>query len=251
MIPSAASSRSALRLTIAGFLPPISTMHGRGHAVEKLLKSRIPTSYEPVNTMPSMPGFDWSSSPTVSPGPMTKLTTPAGSARVLERVDQVHARQRRGRRRLVDHRVAGQERAADRAGGEGHREVERADDREHAVRPQDRPGVDRRVAEVVHRVVVEVVVLGRLGVVADQVGGLLDLAERLEPVLADLERHVRAVAHLALGDELRGAAQDLQALLPGRVPPRGRGAARGLDRLLHVAAVALREGPDEQVPIDR
>ena len=31
MIPSAASSRSALRDTIAGFLPPISTMHGRGH----------------------------------------------------------------------------------------------------------------------------------------------------------------------------------------------------------------------------
>ncbi len=78
MIPSAASSRSALRETIAGFLPPISTMHGRGQVVENDLKSRIPTSYEPVKTMPSMPGWVWSASPTVSPGPITRLTAPAG-----------------------------------------------------------------------------------------------------------------------------------------------------------------------------
>ena len=56
MIPSAASSRSAERDTIAGFLPPISTMHGRGQAFENERNNRIPTSYEPVNTMPSMPG---------------------------------------------------------------------------------------------------------------------------------------------------------------------------------------------------
>ena len=82
--------------------------------------------------------------------------------------------------------------AAGRAAGERHREVERADDGEHAVRPEDRAGVDGRVAEVAHRVVVAVVVLHRLGVVADQVGRLLDLAERLDPVLADLDRHVGA-----------------------------------------------------------
>ena len=46
--------------------------------------------------------------------------------------------------------------------------------------------------EVVHRVVVAVVVLHRLGVVADEVGRLLDLAERLEPVLADLDGHQSA-----------------------------------------------------------
>ena len=44
MIPSAASSRSAERSTMAGFLPPISTMHGRGYLVEKLRNSSKPTS---------------------------------------------------------------------------------------------------------------------------------------------------------------------------------------------------------------
>ena len=79
MIPSAASSRSALRSTIAGFLPPISTTHGRGQRVENERNSSKPTSNEPVNTMPSMPGFVWSSSPTVSPGPITRLNTPSGT----------------------------------------------------------------------------------------------------------------------------------------------------------------------------
>ena len=64
---------------MAGFLPPISTMHGRGHAFENEWNSRIPTSYEPVNTMPSMPGWSWSAWPTVSPGPMTRLMTPFGT----------------------------------------------------------------------------------------------------------------------------------------------------------------------------
>jgi hypothetical protein len=79
MIPSAASSRSALRVTMAGFLPPISTMHGRGHAFENEWKSLIPTSYEPVKTMPSMPGCSWSVWPTDSPGPLTRFTTPSGT----------------------------------------------------------------------------------------------------------------------------------------------------------------------------
>ena len=65
-------------------------------------------------------------------------------------------------------------------------------DGEHAVRPEDRAGVDGGVAEVAHRVVVAAVVLRRLRVVADEVGRLLDLAERLEAVLADLDRHERA-----------------------------------------------------------
>ena len=64
--------------------------------------------------------------------------------------------------------------------GEGHREVERADDARTRRAVEDRAGVDRRVAEVAHRVVVEGVVLRRLRVVADEVGGLLDLAERLD-----------------------------------------------------------------------
>ena len=44
MIPSAASSRSARAVTMAGFLPPISTMQGLGQRFEKVRKSPIPTS---------------------------------------------------------------------------------------------------------------------------------------------------------------------------------------------------------------
>ena len=44
----------------------------------KLRYSRIPTSYDPVKTIPSMPGLSSSSAPTVSPGPVTKFTTPSG-----------------------------------------------------------------------------------------------------------------------------------------------------------------------------
>ncbi len=79
MIPSAASSRSALRVTMAGFLPPISTIVGRGQSRLNEWKSRIPTSYEPVNTMPSMPGWSWSAWPTLSPGPITRLIAPFGT----------------------------------------------------------------------------------------------------------------------------------------------------------------------------
>ena len=213
--------------------------------------SCIPTSYEPVKTMPSIPGFDWSSSPTVSPGPITKLTTPGGNARVLERVDEVHAGQRRRRRGLVDHGVAGEERA--RRPGPPARAIGKLNGLMTAKTPCGRR-IERvwtaASPEVVERVVVEVVVLGGLGVVADQVRGLLDLAERLEPVLADLEGHVRAVAHLALRDELGSAAEDREPLLPRRVPPARRGSTRGLDRALRVLSVALRERPDEDVPVD-
>ena len=76
------------------------------------------------------------------------------------------------------------------------------------------------IPEVVHRVVVERVVLGRLRVVADEVGPLLDLAQGLEPRLADLDGHQARVLHLALGDQLRRALQDLQPLLPSEPEPR-------------------------------
>ena len=79
MIPSAASSRSAWRETTAGFLPPISTIVGFGKSFENVRKRSIPTAYEPVKTIPSMPGFSRSSAPTVSPGPMTRLITPSGT----------------------------------------------------------------------------------------------------------------------------------------------------------------------------
>ena len=54
---------------------------------------------------------------------------------------------------------------------------------------------------------------------ADQVGGLLDVAERLEAVLADLDREQRAELHLALGDEVRRPPQQRDPLLPRPARP--------------------------------
>src|SRR4029079_19317145 len=96
-----------------------------------------------------------------------------------------------------------------------------ADDGEDAVWSQDRLGVDGGVPEIAHRVFVAVVVLHRLGVVADQVRRLLDLTERLDPVLADLVALCGGVLEETVADQLRGAPQDRQPLPPGRRAPAG------------------------------
>ena len=111
--------------------------------------------------------------------------------------------------------------------------------------------MDRRVAQVVHRMVVERVVLGRLRVVADEVGGLLDLAERLEPGLAHLDRHQPGVLHLALADQLGGAAGGSRAAAPSRAGTTPAApAARPRSRPGRLAG-ALGERPDEDVGVDR
>ena len=137
-------------------------------------------------------------------------------------------------RRLVDDRVAGHERAAGRAAAQREREVERADDRPHAVRLEHRAGVHGRVAEVAHRVIEAVVLLDHVARPADEVGRLLDVAERLEPVLADLDCDQRGVRHLALADDVGDAAQDRDALLPRPRRPRGEGRACRGDGVLDV-----------------
>ena len=83
---------------------------------------------------------------------------------------------------------------------------------------------------------------------ADQVGRLLDVAERLQPVLADLDGHQRGEFHLPLADEVRRATQDATRSCHGR--PLQAGRAGGCDRSLHIAARALGEGPDKAA-VDR
>ena len=201
--------------------------------------------------MPSMPGWSWSACPTLSPGPMTRLIAPFG--RPASRYASMsliadHGDRLDGLKTTV---LPADERGARRAGREGHREVERAHDPEHAVRPQDRPGVDGRVAEIAHLDVVAVVLLHRVAVVAQQVGRLLDLAERLDAVLADLEAHDRGLVHEAVADELGRAADDLETIAPGsRGPSRLGGTSRG-DGVVDVLGRAGRERPDDEVAVDR
>ena len=47
---------AALRMTIAGFLPPISVMQGFGHSRLNRPSSAIPTVFDPVKRSPSTPG---------------------------------------------------------------------------------------------------------------------------------------------------------------------------------------------------
>ena len=179
---------SARALTMAGFLPPISTTTGWGKRLLKVRKTELkPISNEPVKSRPSIPGFSCSSAPTVAPGPLTRLKTPRRQAGRLRHLGQLDAAQRGVAGGLVDDRVAGHERSAGGSAGEGHREVEGADDRPHAVRLEHRAGVDGAVAQVAHRVVEAVVGHELVAVVADQVGRLLDVAEGLQAVLADFD----------------------------------------------------------------
>ena len=77
-MPAAAVSRSARAVTIAGFLPPISTISGRSGRVSCRVRAiSWPASAEPVKATPSM------SAPTsarpVASSPWTRLRTPGGS----------------------------------------------------------------------------------------------------------------------------------------------------------------------------
>ena len=65
---------------MAGFLPPISIIRGRGTNLAALWHiSFQATCFEPVKTMPSIPSLSMSSWPAVNPGPVMKLKTPRGN----------------------------------------------------------------------------------------------------------------------------------------------------------------------------
>src|SRR5256885_11054394 len=71
--PSAALSRSAFEVTIAGFLLPISAMNGFGYGcfMTKYLYSCMPTSLEPLHAIPATIGLLANSAPKELPGPVT------------------------------------------------------------------------------------------------------------------------------------------------------------------------------------
>ena len=88
-------------------------------------------------------------------------------------------------------------------------------------------------------------------VVADEIGRLLDLADRLEPALAVLERERRAVDDRALGDQVGSPVENLAPLLPRRRRPRRMGSSRLVDDIVDVVAVGQREVPDHQRGVQR
>ena len=110
--------------------------------------------------------------------------------------------------------------------------------------------MDGGVAEVAHDVVEAVVALHHVARPADQVGRLLDVAEGLEPVLADLHRQQRAELHLPLADDVGRAPEESDSLLPRPPAPGGKRRAGGRDRVLDVLAGALRERAHDRA-VDR
>ena len=77
-----------------------------------------------------------------------------------------------------------------------------------------------------------------VAVVADQVGRLLDVAEGLQPVLADLHAHQRGQLVRPLADQVGCAAQQRHALLPWRRRPRAGGPTGSRDGIATSAGVA-------------
>ncbi len=158
--------------------------------------------------------------------------------RVAQALVQLHRRERPLRARLEQDSVAGCQCAANGTAGEGHREVERADHCPDAIRPQHaHGGLARR--QPVHHPAEPVVVLDLLAVVPDEVSGLLDIAERLEPVLPDLHAHQRRQLVGTVADEVGGGSQHGDPLPPGgRGPPWGS-SGRGGHRFLEVGGRSL------------
>src|SRR5487761_2288205 len=189
--------------------------------------------------------------PDGGPGSHHQVEDARRDARVDERLRQQDAGHRPRGRRLEYDRVAARQGPRRRPGRERDREVERADDGKDAERTKDRPRMDRRVTQVVHRVVVAGIALEHVRVVAQEVGRLLDLAERLETVLAHLERHPRRVLHLSLGDEVGGAAQHGEPIAPRRRSPCRLGRPGCRDRIADVVGGAFRERAHEDAVVDR
>ncbi len=200
--------------------------------------------------MPSMPGVLLQLGADRVARAGHEVHDPVRDAGIAQGLDELPAHERGVGGRLHDHRVARDQGPRGRTTGQGHREVEGADDRPHAVGLEDGPGVLLR-RQGAHGLDEAVMGLHLVGVVAQQVGRLLHVAEGLEPVLADLEGHERGVRELSLADEVRGAADDLEPLPPAEVAPAREGRACGLYGVANVLAGADRETADDDVRVDR
>src|SRR5580692_9897720 len=65
----------ASSITTSGRLPPISSSAALPAAARATI---LPVAVEPMKATPSVPGFEAISSPTIGPGPVTRLNTPGG-----------------------------------------------------------------------------------------------------------------------------------------------------------------------------
>ena len=86
---------------------------------------------------------------------------------------------------------------------------------------------------------------------ADEVDRFLDLADRFEPRLADLDQAGDRNIPFALLEDVRSGAQKRDAARPAHVAPCGIGRAGRFDRLVDKRCVGLREFAEDDVAVDR
>ena len=102
----------------------------------------------------------------------------------------------------------------------------------------------------VHRLVEAVVALHLVGVVAEEDRGLLDVAERLEAVLADLHAHQRGELVGAVADQVAGLAHDRDAVLPRGGCPGLGGCLGGGDGVVDVRRGRRVDGGEQDRGVD-
>ena len=92
-----------------------------------------------MKTTPAMRGSLVSAAPTVAPSPGSSWIASLRDAGLVHQLDRAAGDQRRLRRGLCEHGVAGDERRRDLAGENGERKVPRRDAGDDAARPRPRP----------------------------------------------------------------------------------------------------------------
>ena len=196
-MPSAAFSRSALAVTIAGFLPPISANTGRAQRPEARARAiSRPTGTEPVNAIPSTSPA--TSARPVSAPPCTRLIAPAGkspAASTSPSSAPVHGVASDGLTTTVLPAIRAAE-SMFTASARG--KIERRDHAERSVGPE-RLEVAFARGEAHKRRAEPFGLLDRRAVGLDQVDRLLRLGDRLDARLARLQAHHRCDLDLTLG----------------------------------------------------
>ena len=213
---STATSRSASASTMVGFLPPISSCTRASRSAPIFAMPR-PTASEPVNEMARTFGCATSGIADVAARAGDEVEHALRNAGFMQDLDEPHARERRLRRRLDHHGVAGDQRGRELPRRDGDGEVPGRDQRDHAERLADgvhehaRPLGRNRVAREARAFAAEIF---------EDADGARHLALRLGDRLAFLA--AEQIGHVVEPrfEQLRGLQQDLAAHGRRRRRPR-------------------------------
>ena len=182
------------------------------------------------------------------PSPVTRLTTPGGrpaSASVCTKLTAESGASSAGLKTTVLPQI---ERRENLPGRHGDREVPGGDQAADADRLADR---HRELVAQLGRRRLAVEAAALAGHELRHVDGFLDVAAGLGDDLAHLARHVAGIAILALGEQLRGAQQDVGPLRRRHLAPAGIGLGGRRHRAIDVGRRRLGEAADQVAGVRR